>query len=179
MSRVATLQQLFKRYKRPADLVFAVIFLLLSLALLSQIGEQTVWKSRTQLFSQPAFWPGVSLIAMTVFAFLHWVSSVLSPKINGRWEEVGFWLRSIEFVIWFMVYVALVPVLGYLPSSIIFATTLAYRMGYRGTRSIFLAIVTAFFIVLIFKSFLQVRVPGGMIYEILPSQLRSFMLTYF
>ena len=34
-------------------------------------------------------------------------------------------------------------------------------------------------IVLLFKSFLQVKLPGGRIYEVLPDGLRSFMLTYF
>ena len=37
----------------------------------------------------------------------------------------------------------------------------------------------AFAIVVIFKAFLQVKIPGGGIYEALPSALRSFMLTYF
>ncbi len=29
-----------------------------------------------------------------------------------EWVEVGMWLRSVEFVIWFMVYVSLVPIIG-------------------------------------------------------------------
>ena len=34
-------------------------------------------------------------------------------------------------------------------------------------------------VVVIFKSFLQVKVPGGKLYEYLPGAMRSFMLTYF
>jgi len=33
--------------------------------------------------------------------------------------------------------------------------------------------------VVIFKSLLQVKVPGGAIYEFLPNVMRSFFLTYF
>ena len=41
------------------------------------------------------------------------------------------------------------------------------------------AIGGAAIIVVIFKSFLQVMIPGGAIYEALPGGLRQFMLTYF
>jgi hypothetical protein len=179
MLRFKTLQDMFKRYRRPGDLVFAVLFLLFSLLLLSQLGEQTVWKKGSKLFAQPSFWPTVSLVSMTVFAALHWLGSAVSPRIDGRWPEVWLWLRSLEFVAWFLAYVALVPVLGYLLATVFFAVLLAVRLGYSSPRWIAGAVATSVAIVLIFKTFLQVKVPGGMIYEYLPDALRSFMLTNF
>ena len=179
MARFKTLQDMFKRYRRPGDLVFAVAFFLFSLALLSQLGEQTVWKKGTRLFAQPPFWPAVSLISMTVFAAFHWLGSAVSPRIDGRWAEVLFWVRALEFVAWFLAYVALVPLLGYLPSTILFAMMLACRLGYRSAGWMAVSAATAFGIVLVFKTFLQVKLPGGLIYEYLPSALRSFMLTNF
>ena len=179
MSRIKTLQDLFKRYRRPGDLVFAVIFLAFSIFLLANLDGQTEWVKRTKTVAQPAFWPTVAVISMAGFAALHLIGSLVSPRIEGRWIEVKFWLRSIEFAIWFMVYVALVPRLGYLPSSIVFPALLAFRLGYRAPQQLVTAALSGVAIVVLFKSFLQVKVPGGAIYEYLPGALRAFMLTYF
>ena len=65
MSRVKTLQSLFKRYRRPGDIVFAWAVLILSVFLLSQLLDQTAYKPGGKLFAQPRFWPAVSLIGMT------------------------------------------------------------------------------------------------------------------
>ena len=100
-----TLQDTFKRYRRPGDLVFAIVFFLFSAFLLSQLGEQTVWKKGTKLFAQPAFWPAISLGLMTLFAAFHWLGSAVSPRIDGRLPEIWLWVRSLEFVAWFLLYV--------------------------------------------------------------------------
>lgn len=179
MTRLKTLQELFKRYRRPGDLVFAVLFLVFSIFLLLNLEGQTSWVKRTKLFAQPAFWPTVSLVTMTGFAALHCIGSLASPRIPGRWQETIFWLRSFEYAAWFILYSLLAPWLGYLPSTILFTTMLALRLGYRGWRPIGTAVGLAFVIVIIFKSLLQVKVPGGKIYELLPDFIRPFMLTYF
>lgn len=179
MTRIKTLQDLFKRYRRPGDLVFAIFFLAFALFLLANLDGQTEWVKRTKVVAQPAFWPTVAVIFMAGFAVLHLVGSLVSPRIEGRWNEVKFWLRSIEYAVWFMVYVALVPLLGYLPSSVIFPAALAFRLGYRMPRQMLAAAATGVVIVVLFKSLLQVKVPGGAVYEYLPDALRAFMLTYF
>jgi hypothetical protein len=177
--QVKTLKQLFQRYRRPGNFVFASLFLVLSLFLLSQIDSQTVWKSGTKFLSQPAFWPIISILCMTVFAALNWISAFVSPKIEGRWKEVAFWLKSLEYIVWFMAYVYLVPTFGYLLSTVLFAVLLAFREGYRTTKMLSLSAAMAFTVVLVFKTFLQVKLPGGQIYELLPDATRAFMLTYF
>lgn len=179
MIKAKTLQDLFKRYRRPGDLVFSVVFLVFSLFLAINLQGQTTWASGTKLFAQPAFWPYAAVLTMVLFASLHLLSSLASPVIPGRWQEVGFWLRSIEYAVWFMVYVALVPWLGYLPATILFAIVLTIRLGYRGAKYWLAAAVFGFVVVVVFKSFLQVKVPGGALYEALPDGLRAFMLTYF
>ncbi len=179
MTHIKTLQDLFKRYRRPGDLVFAVLFLLFALFLLINLDGQTTWVNRTKLAAQPAFWPTVSVWLMTIFAALHLFGSVVSPRIEGRWTEVIFWLRSLEYVGWFLIYVLLAPIGGYLLSTVAFATLLAFRLGYRTPKTLAAAAASGFVIVLVFKTFLQVKVPGGQIYESLPDGLRAFMLTYF
>ncbi|MEX0346980.1 MAG: tripartite tricarboxylate transporter TctB family protein [Rhizobiaceae bacterium] len=179
MTRIKTLQDLFKRYRRPGDLVFALLFLAFAVFLLANLDGQTQWVKRTKTVAQPAFWPTVAVYFMAGFAILHLIGSLVSPRIEGRWIEVKFWLRSFEFAIWFMIYVALVPRIGYLPASVLFPAALAFRLGYRLPRQILTAAAAGVTIVVLFKSLLQVKVPGGAIYEYLPDTLRAFMLTYF
>ena len=134
MSRIKTLQDLFKRYRRPGDLVFAMSFFILTLVLLACLPSETTWVKRTKLFAQPAFWPTIAIVIMAVFSALHLIGALVSERIPGRLAEVIYWIRSIEFALWFMAYVAIVPVLGYLPSTILFCVVLAWRMGYRSLR---------------------------------------------
>ena len=179
MTHIKTLQDLFKRYRRPGDLVFAVFFLLFALFLLMNLDGQTTWVKRTKVVSQPAFWPMVSVWLMTIFAALHLLGSLVSPRIPGRLAEVTFWLKSLEYIAWFLIYVICVPYAGYLISTVVFTMLLAFRLGYRGAKGLGAAAFAGLFIVVLFKSFLQVKVPGGKIYEVLPDGLRAFMLTYF
>ena len=179
MSRVKTLQSLFKRYRRPGDIVFAWVVLIFSVFLLSQIFDQTAYQSRGKLVAQPRFWPAISLGAMSVFAAFHLLGSALSERIEGRWREVWHWIKSVEYAGWFIAYAASVPYAGYLPTTIIFAILLTLRSGYRNAKMISAAIVSSFIVVVVFKTLLKVNLPAGRIYEVLPDGLRQIMLTYF
>ncbi|MEM1274055.1 MAG: tripartite tricarboxylate transporter TctB family protein [Pseudomonadota bacterium] len=179
MSRVKTLQALFKRYRRPGDIVFAWIVLVFAVFLLSQISVQTTYRPGTALFAQPRFWPAVSLIGMAGFAVFHLLGSALSERIEGRWQEVWLWLSSLEYAAWFIAYAVVVPIIGYLPATLLFAVALTFRVGYRHRFAALAALGAAFVIVVLFKTLLQVRLPGGQLYQALPDGLRQFMLTYF
>ena len=179
MIKAKTLQDLFKRYRRPGDLYFSVAFLLFSLLLLVSLPGQNTWVGKTKLFAQPAFWPYAAVSSMVFFASLHLISALVSPALDGRWKEIWFWFKSVEYAGWFMIYVMIVPQLGYLPSTVVFAVVLTFRLGYRSAKMLLSAAVFGCVVVIIFKTFLQVKVPGGALYELLPNGLRSFMLTYF
>ncbi|MEM9707298.1 MAG: tripartite tricarboxylate transporter TctB family protein [Pseudomonadota bacterium] len=179
MPRVKTLQSLFKRYRRPGDIVFAWFALLVSVFLLSQIADQTEWHNGGKLFAQPRFWPALSLIGMTAFAAFHLLSSALSERIRGRWQEVWLWVSSLEYAAWFVAYAAAAPYLGYLPNTIIFAVALTWRAGYRSPAFLGAAAASAVAIVLLFKTLLKVNLPAGLVYDWLPDGLRQIMLTHF
>lgn len=179
MSRRKTLQALFRRYRRPGDIVFAWLVLAVSVFLLSQLADQTAWRAGGKLVTQPRFWPAVSLSAMAAFAALHLLGSALSERIPGRWAEVWLWISSLEYAGWFIAYAVVVPYTGYLLTTLVFAMALTLRAGYRGRLMIGCAAVSALVIVVLFKSFLQVNLPSGLLYEGLPTGLRQFMLTYF
>lgn len=179
MSRVKTLQSLFKRYRRPGDIVFAWFALIVSILLLSQLADQTAWRSGGKLFAQPRFWPAVSLGCMVFFAAFHLLGSALSERIDGRWSEVWLWITSLEYAGWFIAYAAAVPYAGYLFTTIIFAVALAIRVGYRKVWTLVAAGVAAIIIVVLFKTLLKVNLPSGRIYESLPDGLRQVMMTFF
>ena len=178
MARLKLFQELFQRYRRPGDLVFAAVFLVFAVFLLSQLGAQTTWAKRTPWHGQPALWPGIAVVGMTVFGAFHFLGSLVSPRIDGRWTEVAFWLRSLEYVLYFLIYVALVPLGGYLPMTMAFTLFLSLRAGFRGWRPLTIAAVFGIVTALVFRGFLQVKIPAGAVYDHLPAAIRTFALTY-
>lgn len=115
--------------------------------------------------------PYVALIATVrlTWLFTHWVDR----------REVKVWLSVFEWAGWFLTYVLLVPLLGYLPTTLVFAPLMTWRMGYRSRLMMWTSVVFAISVVVIFKSFLQVKIPGAAIYEYLPGALRSFFILNF
>lgn len=94
--------------------------------------------------------------------------------------EIGQWLRALEFVLWFIVYTALVPVLGYLVATLILGTALPWRLGYRGPRWLAICLATSLAIVLVFRTGLQIRTPVNIwLYESFPPATESFLKTWF
>jgi hypothetical protein len=179
VAQYTTLKALFKRYRRPGDIVFAWAFLAISVFLLSQLANETAINSSGKLYARPYFWPAISLSGMALFAALHLVGSILSERIEGRWREILFWVRSIEYALWFLAYAMIVPTIGYLLSSIILLVLLVIRVGYYDKKSIGYAALAALVIVVIFKAFLRVKLPSGAVYEYLPDAIRQFMMVNF
>ncbi|RYG90307.1 tripartite tricarboxylate transporter TctB family protein [Loktanella sp. IMCC34160] len=179
MARIKTLQDLFRRYRRPGDFAIAVLSLAFALFLAVSLPFQTTWVERTALFAQPSFWPTVAVGFMVLFSGLHVIGALVSERLPGRMEEVLHWVKSIEYAIWFLVYALLVPRLGYLPCTLLFCIALTLRLGYRGPRPILASAVFAVAVVALFKGFLQVKIPAGAIYDLLPAgSLRTFFILY-
>ncbi|WP_068119573.1 tripartite tricarboxylate transporter TctB family protein [Tropicimonas marinistellae] len=179
MRRLKALAMRLESDRKPGDFVFALSIMLLSLTLLALLPLQTSWVEGTRFAAQPAFWPGVGVLMMVGFGAIHLGGSLVSPREPGAREEVLRWLRSLEFVGWFLAYVALVPRLGYLPMTLAFAILLVWRLGYRSAKSYLAAATFGFAVVAVFKAGLQVKVPAGAAYEYLPDQIRTFMMVNF
>ncbi|WP_306046608.1 tripartite tricarboxylate transporter TctB family protein [Nioella sp. MMSF_3534] len=178
MTRLKTFQELFKRDRRPGDLVFAVLFLGFCLFLLANLRSQAQWLDNTATVAQPAFWPTVAVIGMSFFAGLHLIGSMVSPRIPGRLKEGIFWLRSAEYAVYFLIYVWSVPIVGYLLSTILFSLFLTIRLGYRSHTAIIMSVLFGLSVVLVFRTGLQVRIPPGQIYQYLPDSIRTFAMVY-
>lgn len=164
--------------RQPGDIYFAAFFLLVSVLLISQLGNETTWAKGTKFFAQPRFWPAVSLIGMTAFAALYFLKSIASQNTHDARGEMVLWMKSLEYALWFMAYVFVVPLLGYLISTLVFVYALVFRTGYRERNMMIFAGVVAVAIVVVFKGVLSVKIPGGQLYELLPSAVRNFMILY-
>jgi hypothetical protein len=112
------------------------------------------------------------------FAGLHAVLRGRLDRTPGRWLEGLTWIRSLEFIGWYMLYVVAIPVIGYLPATVIFCTLLALRVGYRG-KTLLWAALFGLCVVLFFKTAMNVKIPGGALYEFAPDNLRYILLRYF
>ena len=163
---------------RRGQLVFALVFVAIALLLLSQITGQTRWVDKTKFVAQPRFWPAIALGGMVLMGGLHLYKLPWRRVSRYDMREVHNWGRVLEYALWFMVYVFAVPVLGYLPVTLIFVPCLSWRMGYRSRFMMGISAAFAVIVVVMFKSFLSVKIPGGLIYEYLPGALRSFFILY-
>ncbi|MDQ2095871.1 tripartite tricarboxylate transporter TctB family protein [Rhodalgimonas zhirmunskyi] len=168
------------RFKGPirGQILFAIVFLAASVWLLSQLGAETKWVKRTKFFAQPRFWPAVAVSGMVLFGGLHLWKLPRKRMVKPDFVEWKIWFFGIEWVLWFLAYVWIVPLLGYLPTTVIFVPLMAWRIGYRDRRWMAISVGFAVAVVLLFKTFLHVKIPGGAVYEYLPSGLRSFFLLY-
>ena len=167
---------------KPGTLVFLCALALLSLLLIVNIGNETKWVKGVKFIAQPRFWPGLCLIGMAVCSIAlayRLYKPGDQPNQAKVWQEVGLWLRPIEYVIYFMIYVFAVGKIGYLFSTLLFCPALAFRCGYRGRKYFVAALLFGLSVVLFFKTFLQIKIPGGALYEYFPDAIRNFMILNF
>lgn len=161
------------------QILFAIVFLLAALFLMSQLGDQTKWFKRTKFFAQPRFWPMVSIGGMVIFGGLHLWKLPRRKFVTADYTEWKIWFFAIEWVFWFLAYVMLVPLIGYLPVTMVFMPIMCWRMGYRSKSMLWISVAFGAAVVVLFKSFLDVKIPGSMLYEYLPGAMRNFFILNF
>lgn len=172
----------FEKPPHRAELVFALAAFAVGLFLLTQIGSQVTWSSSRSLVNQPGFWPVMAIFGMVIFGAAEIVVSVRRFRLESTGDiaaELFDWVKAIEFAGWFLVYVLVVPTIGYLLATLLFCLLLTWRLGYRSKSRLVAAALTGLAVVLVFKSMLSVKIPGGEIYEYLPAALRNFMILNF
>ena len=173
--------ELFETRHHPAEIFYGVLAFLFAAWLLTQLGSQTTHFDNEPLTRQPALWSAISIVGMLLFGtlevYFYWRRND-KLDLAELWSELLRWLKAVEYFAWFMAYVVAVPMLGYLPVTIVFCLLLVWRLVYREPRLFVSAILVAAGTVILFKSFLQVKIPGGAVYEYLPEGLRNFMILY-
>jgi len=159
--------------------IFAICILLLAITLLFFADTELKWKKNADFHKQPGFWSIIALSGMVFFS----AAQLLMPPWKMvkpayfRWQAwLINWLGPIEYAVYFLIYVYLVPKLGYLPTTLLMFPLLVLRAGYRERRYLAYSWIVGIFIVLLFKTFLQVKIPGGEIYSMFPESIRNFMI---
>ena len=131
--------------------------------------------------------PLLALAILVPAALINLRASVKTFKWRKRFKqptnmryEFSKWLSALEFVAYFLVYTYMVPILGYLFSTLLLGMLLPMRLGYRGPKWLGLSLLASLTIVLIFRTFLQIKTPVNIwLYEQLPQNLETFMKVYF
>ncbi|MFT6659307.1 tripartite tricarboxylate transporter TctB family protein [Maritalea sp.] len=160
---------------------FGICTFFVAIFLASQLGTQAKFLENFPIEKQPGLWSAIGIVGMLLFGFFQMVQFWFHRnglQAPGFVAEAIIWLRASEFVLWFMAYVYLVPIIGYLPTTIGYLMLMTWRLGYRSKTHFVSAVLTGVLIVLVFKSFLQVKIPGGALYEFLPAAVRSIAILY-
>ena len=166
------------------DLVFAILMLFIVMVLLVSIPFETKWFDGVPLVKQPRLWPTFCLVGMALFGVPYCIQIWRNYKfqlgqVQGELNELSSWLKPLEFVLYFVLYVWFVPLIGYLLSTLLFFSLLTIRVGYRTLLMFWVSLATGFGIVVVFKSLLKVKIAIGAIYDYLPDGLATFFMIYF
>ncbi len=159
--------------------VFAVCFLGFALVLFLLLPYQTTRVESATWHTQPGFWPIISITGMVIFGVFHLWRLPRRKFEKMDLKEATLWVRGFEFVLWFMAYVLLVPLIGYLPSTLIFVLPMIYRQGYRRPFYFYCGALFVFAVVVFFKVLLEVKIPGAALYEMFPENVRNFLILNF
>ncbi len=107
-----------------------------------------------------------------------WRKRFLLP--TSAYFELTKYVAALEYVAYFIGYTLIVPILGYLVSTVLLGSFLTWRLGYRSLRWTLIGIASGFAVVIVFRTLLQIKTPVSIwLYDQLPSGMRAFMLTYF
>ena len=131
--------------------------------------------------------PLICMVILVPAAIYNLYQSTIQLNINKRLRmpsrikyELFQWLKSLEFIVYFLIYTNIITIFGYLISTVIFAIFLTTRLGYRSLKWILRSTIAAFIIVIIFRSILQIKTPVNIwLYKFLPQNFEVFMKIYF
>ena len=90
---------------RLAEWMFALCALGIGVLLATRVGAELSWQRGQALIRQPGFWPVLAIAGMVLFGLGHVWQLWRRPQTGTRlapWPEIGLWIRSVEFVLWFV-----------------------------------------------------------------------------
>lgn len=187
-------ENLFEFKRITGDLTLSVIFVFFVGFLLIYFNSESGWNARDldqkrvgKILKQQ--WIGplmcmVILLPATIFNLFGAIKAYRKSKRlllpNKIFYEMSQWIRSLEFILYFLVYTFSISLLGYLISTLIFAVFLTYRLGYRTKEWILISLISSFVVVLIFRTILQIKTPVNIwLYKFFPENIEIFMKIYF
>ena len=187
-------ENLFEFKRVTGDLTLSIIFLVLVSFLLISFNTESGWDGRElsqkrvgKILKQQWVGPLICMVVLVPATIYNLYQSIIQLNINKRLKmpsrtkyELLQWLKSLEFIVYFLIYTNIITIFGYLISTVIFAIFLTTRLGYRSLEWILRSAIAAFIIVIIFRSILQIKTPVNIwLYKYLPDNFEVFMKIYF
>ena len=188
------IENLFEFKRTKGDLALSFIFLLVVMFLLIHFNHESGWYDRNldhkrfgKILKQQWVGPLICICILLPSACINFYQSfkisIQKKKLrikNLTFYEISEWIKSLEFIFYFLAYTFLISILGYLFSTLIFAVFLTYRLGYRTYRWVCVSLFSAFCIVVVFRTILQIKTPINIwLYDQFPETLEIFMKIYF
>lgn len=173
---------------RLESLALTLIFTVISIALLATITIATRHGPEASgWWTRPALAPGVAL-ALLVFANgltlwrdladLRVTPATAAERAEARIKILG-WLRTIEYLAYFAIYLFALQHLGYFPATLIFILGLLVRTGLRSLNWLIVGVLTSVALVLIFRVGLGVWMPAPEVYDLFPDAMRMALIRWF
>ena len=157
-------------------LAFAV-----ALFLLASIPFQTSYFEGVPWYKQPRTWPSIAIIGMLLAGLGHFGALSRFQERDDALplrDDLSLLAGAFQISLWFLLYIFAVGVFGYLPSSLAFAVFMVWKAGYTDARMYLYAALLSVAIVVVFKGFLKVNIPGGDLYNHLPEAMQRFAKLY-
>jgi hypothetical protein len=165
-----------------------VIFTAVSVALLLAIGIATkAGSSKADWWTVPGFAPGVALSVLVIANLLTLWRELADLRARPAtveeraeaWDCFAGWLRPLEFLAYYGVYVWAIQHIGYFPASIVFVTWLLIRVGLGQPRWILWGALFCVALVGVFRAGLGVWMPAPEFYDLFPEGMRTALMRWF
>lgn len=172
---------------RLESLALSILFAAISSGLLALIGVATKSNAKGGWWTQPALMPGIALglLALANLITLWREVSDLrahpptdAEKVEG-WAALLGWLRPLEFLAYYALYVYAIQHLGYFPSTLVFVFFLLWRVGLTASRWLLAGLGLVIFMIGVFRMGLGVWMPAPEFYEIFPDAIRNALIRWF
>jgi hypothetical protein len=173
---------------RLESLALTLIFTGLSLGLLSVLFMATRHGPPTGgWWTRPALAPGVALSVLVLanlvtlgraWADLRATPVTAAERADARAKILG-WLRPLEYLAYFSVYLYALQHLGYVPATFVFVMFLLWRTGMAQPRWIIAGTGFVIGMTLVFRVGLGVWMPAPEFYDLFPDGIRLMLIRWF
>lgn len=173
---------------RLESMALALAFAAISVVLLALIGVATrTGQASGGWWTRPAFAPGVALVVLVaanlITLWRDFADLRANPPSAAEWADakgkmLG-WLRPLEFLAYYALYIFAIQHLGYFPSTLIFVLGLLWRVGLTAPRWLLAGFGLSVFMIGVFRAGLGVWMPAPDFYDIFPDAIRLALMRWF
>ncbi|MFM7333471.1 MAG: tripartite tricarboxylate transporter TctB family protein [Tabrizicola sp.] len=175
------------RANRLESLALTILFAVLSSGLLALIGVATRSNAKGGWWTQPWLMPGIALGLLVLANLITlWEEAAdlranpltAAEKAEGRALLLG-WLRPLEYLGYYAIYIYAIQHLGYFPSTLVFVLFLLWRVGLTAPRWQLAGLALVVFMIGVFRMGLGVWMPAPEFYELFPGAIRTALIRWF